>query len=164
MTTNTIQAINELVATQLNFLQKVGELNLKTVEALGLKQSELLKNHIDFGSQYVEFGLKRQALSAEQKPVNELLSTWGEKWQTHWRETAEIFKAYYAEFNVTAEASFKAAQAGTTQLIEAGKQAATEATEKTKVAVESATAEVIDLGKTAAAQASETVKKVANKA
>lgn len=164
MTTNTIQAINELATTQFNFLQKVGELNLKTAEALRLKQGELLKGYLEFGSQYAEFGLKRQALGVEQKPINELLSAWGEKWQTHWRETAEIFTAYHDEFNATAEASFKAAQAGTTQLIEAGKQAATEATEKTKAAVESATAEVIDLGKTAAAQASETVKKVANKA
>lgn len=164
MTTNAIQAINELAATPFNFLQKIGDLNLKTVESLHLKQSELLKGYLDFGSQYAEFALKHQVLSKEQQPINELFNGLGQKWQTHWRETAEIFQVYNDEFKATAEASFKAAQVSTAELIEAGKQAATEATEKTKAVVENATAEVIDLSKTAAVQANETVKKVANKA
>lgn len=107
MTTTITQAINELATTQFNFLQKVGELNLKTAEALRLKQSELLKGYLDFGSQYAEFGLKHQALNAEQNPINDLLNTWSEKWQANWQETAEIFKAYHDEFNATTEASLK---------------------------------------------------------
>ena len=159
MTTNTIQAINELATNQLSFLQKLGELNLKTAESLRLKQTELFQGYLDLGTQYVGTALKPQALTQGQS-LNELLSTWGEKWQTNWRETAEILKAYNDEFKSAAETAFKAAQTGTVHLIEAGQQAATEATEKTKAA----TAEVIDLSKTAAAQASETVKKVATKA
>lgn len=159
MTTNTLQAINDLTNNQLDFFQKLSELNLKTTEALYLKQSELLKGYVDFSSNYASTALKSPFFTQNLQSPTEIVSAWGEKWQGHWRETAELLKTYHDEFKVVAETTFKAAQEGTAQLIEAGQQVATEATEKTKAA----TAQVIELSQTTASQASEAVKKAAPK-
>lgn len=164
MPNHAIEVINELTTNQFSFLQKIGELNLKTAETLRTQQLNFIQEYVDFGKQYTEGLLKAPVTTTGSLPNQELVNGFNTKWLNNWRETAEVFKAYSEEFKATTENSLKSFQSGTTQLIEVSKQAASEATEKTKAAVESATAEVIDLSKTAIAQTNEAVKKVANKA
>lgn len=159
MPNNAIQAVNDLATNHFQFLQKVVDLNLKTAESLRVKQAELIQEYYDFGKSYTETLLKSQDSAAKQLPNADLLSGFGEKWLSNWRDTAELFKAYNEEFKATTETSLKSFQAGATQLIEAGKQTAAEATEKTKAAVEHATANVADFSKTVTDKAAEPAKK-----
>jgi hypothetical protein len=159
MPNNTIQAVNDLATNHFQFLQKVADLNLKTAEALRVKQAELIQEYYDFGKSYTDTLLKGQGSATTPLVNTDLFNNWGEKWLSNWRDTAELFQTYSDEFKATAETSFKSFQTGAAQLIEAGKQSAAEATEKTKAAVEHATANVADFSKTASQAAAEPAKK-----
>ena len=162
MAINTLDAVNTLVSNQFDFLKRLTELNIKTAKSLQQKNTNILQFYLDSSAQYTDKLFKSQAQNQQSIPVIDLLNEWNTKWLAHWQESATVLKDFNQELKSVTEASLQTFQTGTAQLVEASRQAATDATEKTKTLVDNTSAEVIDLSKNITDKSSEILRKTAH--
>jgi phasin family protein len=111
MANDTMKLFKDITEKSVASFKSVGELNLRTFEALAAKQVEIVQGAADAG-------VKQSAIFTDAKDVNEILSAqsdlanaYAEKLSTNVTEISDILKGAQEELTGLAEEAFEDAKA-----------------------------------------------------
>ncbi len=145
----------------MNSAKRVGELNMKTFEALTAKQTALLSSCFETGTKSADAATKAKDPQAAFALQQEALKTCGEQWLASVREAADMLSVTRDELLVIAEEAAKYTTESSEKASALSKQALTENMEKATAAVEKAMAQASEMAQEATTAAKDAVGKAA---
>lgn len=144
--------------------KKIGDLNMKTFEELTGKQTDLVKSFVEMSTKNAEAATKVKDMGELASLQQETVTAYNDKLITSMREATDVLTAARDELVSIMEEAAKNNQANAEDAVEAGKQVAADAAEKTVEAVEKAATEVAAMTQEATAKTVEATKKAASQA
>ena len=142
MANDTMKLFTDITEKSVASFKSVGELNLRTFEALAAKQVEIVQGAADAG-------VKQSAIFTDAKDVNELLSAqsdlanvYADNLSKSVTEITDILKGAQEELTGLAEVNFADAKSNTEKVAAEVKATAVKVVEKVKVNAEKVAKEV----------------------
>ena len=103
MKNQTINLITEIAEKSVATIKEVGELNLRTFEALAAKQVEIVQNAADTGAQQSAILTDIKDINKAYSAQTELATSFADQLAKNVNEIADIFKVAQEEFNGLAD-------------------------------------------------------------
>ena len=103
MTNETINLFTEIAEKSVATIKEVGELNLRTFEALAAKQVEIVQNAADTGAQQSAILTDIKDINKAYSAQTELATSFADQLAKNVNEIADIFKVAQEEFNGLAD-------------------------------------------------------------
>ena len=103
MTNETVNLFTEIAEKSVATIKEVGELNLRTFEALAAKQVEIVQNAADTGAQQSAILTDIKDINKAYSAQTELATSFADQLAKNVNEIADIFKVAQEEFNGLAD-------------------------------------------------------------